>query len=91
MPVRVDQLYDWLARRAAPAGFSVDRDFTTVQPGYVYVNWARNGNGYHLRSAHFDGVLKITDLVRFQETLARGIGPAKAFGFGLLSLARAAQ
>ena len=37
----------------------------------------------------FDGLLQITDADAFRETLARGIGPGKAFGFGLLSVARA--
>jgi len=40
-------------------------------------------------AVRFDGLLRITDANTFRETLARGIGPAKAFGFGLLSLARA--
>jgi CRISPR system Cascade subunit CasE len=35
----------------------------------------------------FDGLLRITDANAFRETLVRGIGPGKAFGFGLLSVA----
>ncbi len=35
----------------------------------------------------FDGVLEVTDAHAFLNTLAAGIGPAKAFGFGLLSIA----
>lgn len=35
----------------------------------------------------FDGLLRITDADAFRETLIRGIGPGKAFGFGLLSVA----
>lgn len=38
-------------------------------------------------SVCFDGLLRITDVDAFRETLASGIGPAKAFGFGLLSVA----
>lgn len=34
----------------------------------------------------FEGLLRITNVEAFRETLARGIGSAKAFGFGLLSL-----
>jgi CRISPR system Cascade subunit CasE len=37
----------------------------------------------------FEGVLRVTDSDAFRETLVRGIGSAKAFGFGLLSLAPA--
>ncbi|MCD6404579.1 MAG: type I-E CRISPR-associated protein Cas6/Cse3/CasE [Planctomycetes bacterium] len=40
-------------------------------------------------AVRFDGLLRITNANAFRETLAKGIGPAKAFGFGLLSVARA--
>lgn len=35
----------------------------------------------------FEGILRVTDLDSFIRTLIRGIGPGKAFGFGLLSIA----
>ncbi len=35
----------------------------------------------------FEGLLRVTDKNAFLETLIRGIGSAKAFGFGLLSVA----
>ena len=38
----------------------------------------------------FDGLLGVTDPVQFLEALRAGIGSAKGFGFGLLSLAPAA-
>lgn len=38
-------------------------------------------------AVRFDGLLRVTDLSAFRKTLASGIGSAKAFGFGLLSLA----
>jgi CRISPR system Cascade subunit CasE len=41
-----------------------------------------------LLAVRFDGVLEVTNSEKIQETLAQGIGSAKAFGFGLLSLAR---
>jgi CRISPR system Cascade subunit CasE len=37
-------------------------------------------------AVRFDGLLRIIDADVFRETLARGIGPGKAFGFGLLSI-----
>lgn len=39
----------------------------------------------------FDGNLMVTDADRFREALRRGIGPAKAYGFGLLSVAPARE
>lgn len=40
-------------------------------------------------AVRFDGILRITDANAFCEVIASGIGPAKAFGFGLLSIAPA--
>ena len=37
----------------------------------------------------FEGLLRVTDANAFLETLARGVGSAKAYGFGLLSIAPA--
>ena len=40
-----------------------------------------------LQPCLFDGRLRVTDVARFRETLAKGVGSAKAFGMGMLSLA----
>jgi len=97
VPVPTDQLFEWLARRVESAGFSVNKDSTTVQPGYLYFKKPRKQNDEpedeqkdeqsRLRSVRYDGVLKVADPARFHRTLVRGIGPGKAFGFGLLSVA----
>ncbi len=87
VPVPAEELYEWLARRADTAGFSIVKDSTTVQPGYVYVNKTPSDTGHRLRSVRYDGTLTVTDPARFRDTLVRGIGPGKAFGFGLLSVA----
>ncbi|MCW5775619.1 MAG: type I-E CRISPR-associated protein Cas6/Cse3/CasE [Phycisphaeraceae bacterium] len=47
----------------------------------------RNGGTLTHVAVRFDGILRITDADAFRATLARGIGPGKAFGFGLLSIA----
>ncbi len=39
-------------------------------------------------TVRFDGLLRITDPDAFRETLIRGIGPAKAFGCGLMMVKR---
>jgi len=47
----------------------------------------KNGQtGLH-SAVEFQGVLAVTDPARFHETFTRGVGPAKAFGFGLLVIA----
>ena len=39
-------------------------------------------------AVRFEGTIEVTNTVLFLKTLASGIGSAKAFGFGLLSVAR---
>ncbi|MFC0673201.1 type I-E CRISPR-associated protein Cas6/Cse3/CasE [Brachybacterium hainanense] len=41
-----------------------------------------------LRTARFEGTLRITDVDAFRETLTRGIGRGRAYGCGLITLAR---
>ncbi len=90
----------WLERRAEP-GWSApknseDKQFPpgfrlfeimNVQAGYVYVNDSmKKDGGRRYRSARYEGILEVTDPDRFRSTVIKGIGPAKAFGFGLLSV-----
>lgn len=86
VPVRDDHLVDWLVRRAESWAV-IDEDCTTVQPGYVYFNKERNGQGQRLRSVRYDGILTVTNPDKLQIAIAQGIGSAKGFGFGLLSVA----
>lgn len=88
IPVLTEHLVDWLDKRAQLAGFSLDKQTLFVQPGYVYVNKGNKEERKQLRSAFYEGILIVENANRFRETLMRGIGPAKAFGFGLLSITR---
>lgn len=87
VPVPFDKLEEWLIARGEKGGFTVDQ--VAVQSGYIYVD-KRDGKleGKRLLSVRFEGLLKVTDPECFRETLVRGIGPGKAFGFGLLSIAK---
>jgi CRISPR system Cascade subunit CasE len=42
-----------------------------------------------IQPVDFQGVLQVKDSAGLSELISAGIGPAKAFGCGLLSLARA--
>lgn len=88
VPVRPEQFVQWLTIRAERQGFALEPGSLTLQPGYVYLNKSRTAQGQRLRSVRFDGVLTVIDPERFRETITCGLGPAKAFGFGLLSVAR---
>lgn len=52
-----------------------------------------SGHGFEMThlSVLFQGLLRVVDREAFVETLARGIGSGKAFGFGLLSIAPARE
>jgi CRISPR-associated protein Cas6/Cse3/CasE subtype I-E len=45
------------------------------------------GSPQRLGAVRFDGILQVTNAELFLQTLRAGIGPAKGFGFGLLSVA----
>jgi CRISPR system Cascade subunit CasE len=60
-----------------------------VQPEPVfYFRKPKEGRSGKIQTVLFDGVLTVTDAEIFQAHVAQGIGPAKAFGCGLLSIAR---
>lgn len=97
VPAGEEHLRDWLERRAEPRwtpppngqgrppGFRVVQ-VTSMQPGYVYFKPSAGAKTQRLFSTRYEGVLEVTNPGSFRDTLIRGIGPAKAFGFGLLSI-----
>jgi CRISPR system Cascade subunit CasE len=89
--------YQWLhsigegdeGKKRASRGFKVlqvDIHQLYTQPGHIH----RDGQTSHkltLNFVQFDGRLQVTDPDKLLAAVQRGIGPAKAFGCGLLSLA----
>lgn len=86
--------HEWLTRKAKQSGFRVlqvaavpfwiNEEHLSRSPegGYTKKNIPHFG-------VRFDGVLHVTDPDTLSTAVRKGIGPAKAFGFGLLSLAPA--
>ncbi|OPZ30604.1 MAG: CRISPR system Cascade subunit CasE [Lentisphaerae bacterium ADurb.BinA184] len=91
LPLRTDdQLRAWLLRKAEAAGFAVDADsLHMMQEGREW--FAKSGHQGSHHAVEFEGRLAVTDRTRFAAAFARGIGSAKAFGFGLLALAPTAD
>lgn len=88
VPVRGDEeRLRWLTRHAEKAGFAFD--VTQVKITEVAAKSGRSANAVTVAGARFDGVLVVRDSSAFLVALEKGIGPAKAYGFGLLSVARA--
>lgn len=78
----------WLARKAEAAGFVPVRVDVRRDPPLVDTVRGAVGESRRLTlaSAQFDGLLAVTDPERLRAALEAGIGTAKGFGFGLLSL-----
>ena len=91
----------WLARKGDGGGLRlIGRsggsdtgcfDVATSHAGTVRSRKPGSGDGKPIAVDHyavlFDGQLQVADPDHFTQTIAQGIGPAKAFGFGLVSVA----
>jgi CRISPR system Cascade subunit CasE len=84
-----EELVAWMQRKGEQGGFVVEEAaIHTIPRGREY--FAKDGaRGLH-SAAEYQGVLTVTDPVKFYKTFTCGIGSAKAFGFGLLVIAPAA-
>jgi CRISPR system Cascade subunit CasE len=78
-----EQCFDWLVRKGQQHGFRVGSNgYRHHVVGNVY------GKKYQQvwHAVQFDGVLHVHNYEIFTQSLKNGIGSAKAFGFGLLSI-----
>ncbi|MEU4077649.1 type I-E CRISPR-associated protein Cas6/Cse3/CasE [Streptomyces venezuelae] len=94
-----DQI-QWLLGRAAAAGFTipVDQRISPAAPRVTVsatraLRFPRTTDSgarrdVHLRTATYDGLLDVVDPDALRRTLTDGIGHGKAYGCGLLTLAR---
>jgi CRISPR system Cascade subunit CasE len=86
-----EDLVEWLRRKGEQHGFSFDegRLRTIARPRQSFTRPAKgetpNRKGT-LHAVDFQGVLSVTDRKLLRSAFASGIGPAKAFGFGMLCL-----
>ncbi len=88
-----DGYLDWLERQARKAGVAID---AVADAPFRLARRQRRGPALDGALAkpdiphfgvRFDGTLTVTDAEALAAAVRTGIGPAKAFGFGLLSLA----
>ncbi len=85
--VTIQQQKDWLIKRAGDCGFALEENAFEV----VHTQWMRfhkrQGHLITLRTAVYEGYLSIVDKEVFVQTLLEGVGRAKAYGCGLMTLA----
>jgi CRISPR system Cascade subunit CasE len=81
-----EEFASWICRKGEQSGFTVNEEtLRTFSRGREYFE-KQGVRGLH-SAVEFQGLLNVTDPAKFHESFTRGIGPAKAFGFGLLVIA----
>jgi len=80
---------EWLADRAGKHGFMIEDDyFEVVRSEWVNFVKINTTKKVSILTVDFEGVLQITDADLFRKTLVDGVGRAKAYGCGLLTVVR---
>lgn len=86
--VTPEQQKRWLMNRAAQHGFGLQEQAFDV----VHSQWQRftkkDGSFVSLRAVALEGSLRVEDAGLLRKALTEGIGRGKAYGLGLLTLAR---
>jgi CRISPR system Cascade subunit CasE len=82
----------WLERKGAERHAEAGGGFELMDVRITPLGWLEgkqpNGGKIRHHAVEFEGCLRVNDPEAFQKAVAGGVGPAKGFGFGLLSLAR---
>lgn len=86
--VRDDERRNWLVNKGKSGGFE-PVDFLPARSERVVSRRKSGARPQTFVAVDYEGVLRITDPEAFWRSLTGGIGPAKGYGFGLLSVARA--
>lgn len=88
--VTMEQQLEWLTSRSRAHGFCVMRDPNgcyEVDVSQRHTEHSkRQGQTITISTAVFDGVLVVSDAVLFRRALGFGIGRAKGFGCGLMTI-----
>lgn len=87
--VTEEQQKQWLLRRSETCGFALKpEDFQVVGTKWHEFLKSNSSEGkVTLRTVVFEGVLTVRHLEHFKHALVSGIGRAKAYGCGLLTIA----
>lgn len=76
----------WLTDRAEKNGFEVKEDEFDVTETHWH-HFAKKGNHpVYFLAVTYEGVLKVTDVNKFQTLLCNGIGREKAYGLGMMTI-----
>ena len=74
----------WLVKHLSGAGEVLELDINPIEP--IFFRKKKTGAG-KVQPVRYQGILSVTETGQLRVLLEKGIGPAKAFGCGMLSLA----
>lgn len=80
-----EDLIEWIERKGTQHGFAIDSASLKTVPRPRQQFLKQDKRGTHT-ATEFIGLLRVNDPIAFQQAATRGIGSAKAFGFGMLCL-----
>jgi CRISPR system Cascade subunit CasE len=84
--ITADQQMKFLESRAEKLGFElVPDDYLIVEKSWVPMK-KQGQKTIKLSKATYEGLLKVTDKTVFYDSLTKGIGKKKAYGFGLMTV-----
>jgi len=89
--VSTEQIAKWLLDRSSSNGFFLDRNGFKVMDcrWYRFMKSSRDNtarNNVTIKTATFEGILKVSNSKLFMEALMNGIGRGKAYGCGLMTI-----
>lgn len=86
VPLRqIDEQIEWLLRKAGDHGFELQQVIVAGTGSAELVKSYSTNRTF--QGVLYEGILKVKDSQQFVGALSTGIGPGKAYGFGLLSIA----
>ena len=78
----------WLARQGGTHGFTIIEDEVVIVGTRQHEFKKADANTVQYTAVDFQGRLTVTDPEKFREVLASGLGAAKAYGCGLMMVAK---
>lgn len=89
IPLKENEIKKWLQDRSENNGFTVNtNDFSAHTMTTSFYKNKRSESKVTLQETMYQGVLEIVDTELFKKTLVMGIGKAKSYGCGLITLSR---
>lgn len=84
-----EERLDWLKREGEKHGFVLLEAHEAAKEQKL--NGTKPSGEFSLAGIPFEGVLRINDAEAFQKGFQQGIGPEKAYGFGMLMISKVRQ